>query len=136
MVPWLWFWAPQFHFPWSGSVAQHIEPNTTWFSDLIQPGAGNARIEEKAFATASYGKQLGLITEVLIDVAQGVAALSPEATKSLQSLQTIKTRIDAIKSAEYAAAAAGLVEQIEAMRARGGAEYDSVVQRLRPLLLA
>ena len=66
MHPWLWFWAPQIHFPWSGSLAQNIAPNTSWFSDLIQPGAGNARIEAQAFATASYGKQLGLITDVLL----------------------------------------------------------------------
>jgi hypothetical protein len=25
VYPWLWFWAPHFHFPWSGSVAQQIE---------------------------------------------------------------------------------------------------------------
>lgn len=134
MVSWLWFWAPQVHFPWSGSLAQNIAPNTSWFSDLIQPGAGNARIEAQAFATASYGKQLGLITEVLLDVAQGAAALSPEAAKALQSLQTLKLQIDAIKRTEYAAAAASLVDQLTAMRERGGAEYDSVVQRLRPLL--
>ena len=49
MYPWLCFWAPQIHFPLSGSLAQNIEPNTTWFSDLIKPPAGDARIEEKAF---------------------------------------------------------------------------------------
>ena len=30
MFPWLWLWAPQLHFPWSGDVAQDIEPTTTW----------------------------------------------------------------------------------------------------------
>ena len=35
MYPWLWFWAPQFHFPFSGSVAQRIEPDTRWFFDGI-----------------------------------------------------------------------------------------------------
>lgn len=66
MYPWLWFWAPQVHFPWSGAVSQNIEPNTTWFSSLIKPGAGNAQIERRAFEVASYGRQFGLITEVLL----------------------------------------------------------------------
>lgn len=69
MYPWLWLWAPRFQFPWSGDVAQDIEPSTSWFFGSIKPEAGNAKIEERAFAIASYGKQLGLITEVLMDLA-------------------------------------------------------------------
>ena len=70
MFPWLWYWAPQVHFPWSGRVAQQIAPDTHWFFGGIRPGAGDARIEEQAFGVASYGKQLGLITEVLLALAQ------------------------------------------------------------------
>ncbi len=134
MYPWLWFWAPQLHFPWSGSVAQNIEPNTTWFSDLIKPGAGNARIEEQAFSVASYGKQLGLLTEVLIAVAERSSELSPEAAKSLESLRKVKAAIDAIKDAEYEAAPARLAAEVESIRNRGGAEYDRLARLLLPLL--
>ena len=70
MYPWLWFWAPQIHFPLSGSVWQDYKPNTTWFSDLIKPESGNARIEERVFSVASYGTQLGLITKVLLEFAE------------------------------------------------------------------
>ena len=70
MYPWLWFWAPQLHLPWSGNVAQRIDPNTRWFFQGIDPSAGDADIEEKAFSVASYGRQLGLITEILIEVAE------------------------------------------------------------------
>jgi hypothetical protein len=59
MYPWLWIWAPQLHFPWSGGVAQRIEPNANWFFDSISGQPGNAKIEKKAFGVASYGKQLG-----------------------------------------------------------------------------
>jgi hypothetical protein len=45
---WLWFWAPQLHFPWSGNVAQRIEPTTRWFFQGIDPSAGDADIEENA----------------------------------------------------------------------------------------
>lgn len=40
MFPWLWFWAPHIHFPWSGSVAQQIDPNLGWFFGAIQPSSG------------------------------------------------------------------------------------------------
>ena len=66
MFPWLWFWAPQFHFPWSGSVAQQIDPDLGWFFGAIRPGAGDATVEREAFEVASYGKQLGLISEALV----------------------------------------------------------------------
>jgi hypothetical protein len=136
MYPWLWFWAPQVHFPWSGAVSQQIEPHTSWFSDLIEAGAGNAEIERQAFAVASYGKQIGLLTEVLIGVAEGTKALSPEAAASLARLREIKSAIDSLKRSEYESAAARLAAEVEAVRQRGGDEYARLTQRLLPLLSA
>ncbi|MFZ6711902.1 hypothetical protein [Undibacterium sp. TC9W] len=49
MYPWLWVWSPQVHSPWSGSVAQSIEPNTTWFYNMIPPVSGDAGIEAQVF---------------------------------------------------------------------------------------
>ena len=54
MFPWFWFWAPQVHFPWSGAVTQRINPNLSWFSDLIEPGAGDPEVERKAFGAPPY----------------------------------------------------------------------------------
>jgi len=131
MVPWLWFWAPQLHFPFSGSVAQNIEPNTTWFSDLIQPPAGDARIEARAFGVASYGKQLGQITDVLLALAEGGKLDSGEAALSLQSLKEIKRAIDQIKDEEHAVAAQRLVQEVSTARQRGGAHYALLAEQLR-----
>jgi len=134
MFPWLWFWAPQVHFPWSGAVSQDIRPHTTWFSDLIPPGSGNARIEQQAFAVASYGRQLGLITELLIELAERGGPLSPEAQKSLERLCEIRAEIDVIKATEYGATAARLADEVRAVQARGGAEFEQLARRLRPML--
>jgi hypothetical protein len=103
VFPWIWFWAPQIHFPWSGDVAQRIAPSTRWFFAGIPGNAGDAEIEEKAFSVASYGRQLGLITEVLIEVAEQVGTTSAAAATSLERLKTIRAQIERIKSAEYAA---------------------------------
>ncbi|VVS94285.1 hypothetical protein [Desulfoluna spongiiphila] len=66
----------QFNFPWSGDVVQYIEPDT--FFDAIPEEAGDGRMEKAIVNTASYGRQLGLITEVLMalvdEVGPGVQA--------------------------------------------------------------
>jgi cell division septum initiation protein DivIVA len=109
MYPWIVFWAPHLYFPWSGSVAQRIEPDTNWFFGSIAPNAGDATIEKKAFDVASYGRQLGLITEVLIDLVEKVAPESQEAKDSLARLKDIKARIDGVKRED----ADSLVRDIE-----------------------
>ena len=97
MNPWLFFWAPQLHLPFGGSVAQRIEPNTNWFFDSIASGAGHAATERNAFEVASYGRQLGLITEVLMDLAAETAPTSERGKQSLARLQDIQSRIEGIK---------------------------------------
>ncbi|MEK8029446.1 hypothetical protein AACH06_01320 [Ideonella sp. DXS29W] len=136
MFPWLWFWAPQFHFPWSGDVAQRVEPNTHWFFQGISPTAGHADIEEKAFGVASYGKQLGLITEVLLALAEQADRTAPETAESLAKLKAIASEIEAIKRHEYDQTATELEAQVKALQRQGGPRYAELVERLRPLLAA
>jgi hypothetical protein len=134
MVPWLWMFAPQVHFPWSGSVAQHIAPDTHWFFSGIRPGAGDARIEEQAFAVASYGKQLGLITDVLLELAAQSPQASAAAQDSIAKLERIRAEIERIKGAEYERVAQSLAEQVRAVQQRGGAKARALTAQLRPLL--
>lgn len=135
MFPWLWVWAPQVHFPWSGSVAQHIAPETDWFFAGIRPGAGDAQVERKAFAVASYGKQLGLIAEVLLALAQESPKASAKARESIARLKQIQSEIEDIKTLEYERVADALAEQVRDIQQRGGAKAKALQVRLRPLLL-
>jgi hypothetical protein len=135
MFPWLWLYAPQFHLPWSGAVAQQIAPDTHWFFSGIRPGAGDARIEEQAFGVASYGKQLGLITEVLLALAQESPPASAKAQESIDKLTTIQAEIERLKTAEYERVAVSLAEQMTAIRQRGGARAKALEARLRQLPL-
>lgn len=134
MFPWLWLWAPQYHFPWSGSVAQRIEPNTNWFFDAIDAPAGNGRIEKKAFEVASYGKQLGLITDLLIDVAQKCPALSADAADSLARLAQIRDEIEQVKQRDAAALVAEFEHAFERLRRADPAQHARMATRLRGLL--
>lgn len=99
MFPWFLVWSPHLYFPWSGSVAQRIEPDTNWFFDAIPAAAGNGQIEKQAWAVASYGRQLGLLTEIVIELAERQAELAPEGGAALKRLKGIQTRIEKIKQA-------------------------------------
>lgn len=134
MFPWLAVWAPHLYFPWSGSVAQQIEPNTNWFFDSIGAHAGDGRIEKKAFETASYGRQLGLITDVLLELAAREDQLSPPVRESLQRLQKIAQDIDGIKRQEATSAASEVEARLKWLKSANTAEYRILVQRLRALM--
>jgi hypothetical protein len=128
MFPWLVFWAPQLHFPWSGSVAQRIEPNTHWFFDSIAPDAGNAAIEKRAFEVASYGKQIGLITEVLLGMAKTGVVSAAQVQESLQRLELIHQRIEAVKQEEQDAELDQLAAQLAALRKHRPAAFKRLMQ--------
>jgi hypothetical protein len=130
MIPWFWIWSPILHLPWSGSVAQQIKPNTNWFFDAIEPAAGNAKIEKKAFERASYGKQLGLITEILLAQAETEAFDAAEVNKSVQKLKAIQRDIEAIKQYEFAVIADTIVADIERLKKQSPAEYAALLRQL------
>ena len=118
MNPWQLFWAPQFHFPFGGSVAQRIEPNTNWFFGSIQPGAGDAAVEQKAFEIASYGKQLGLITEILLDIVERAEPITAEGRKALKDLRKIRTAIEDLKDQNVDTLAADVVSKVARIKKR------------------
>ena len=120
--------------PWSGSVAQQIEPNTSWLFNSILPSAGSARIEKRAFDVASYGRQLGLITEVLVGLAGQAGALQPLTAAALDKLNAIKAQIDQIKIAESHSNADQIERPLRDLKGRNAAEFAGLAARLRPLI--
>jgi hypothetical protein len=94
MFPTFWWWAPQFQFPFSGSVAQRIEPD--FFSNIAN-GAGNGEVEREAFDIASYGRQLGLITEVLLSMAGTDTVSRAQGQESLARLKVIHDQVEDVK---------------------------------------
>ncbi|MBA5636695.1 hypothetical protein H3H37_06465 [Duganella sp. LX20W] len=138
MYPMQWFWAPQLHFPWSGGVAQQIELDR--FFDAIPPEAGDGKIERKAFDVASYGRQLGWISEVLLDLAKVTPPSSIPARKALESLTVADQEIQHIKHAEdacrLAMTAQTITDAVVTLRARDGEQFRLLCDRLLPLLQA
>lgn len=128
-------WSPQIHFPWSGGVMQRIDPEVNWFAHWITPGAGNPDIEERAFTeVASYGKQLGLIIDVLLaQVAQSGLAVEPDAVKELQR---IRARIAMLKTVDNTLSNDKIVALVADVRKRGDKELLELASQLLPLLAA
>ena len=127
MNPWLVFFAPQLHLPFGGNLAQRIEPNTNWFFDGISPTAGNADIERKAFDVASYGRQLGLIAEILVDITEEAPPSTPEGIEALSRLKKIKTEIEGLKERD----ASAVVQEVEALIAHLKRKHEDRFPQLR-----
>ena len=134
MFPWFWIWAPRLNMPWSGDVAQEIEPTTSWFFRGIRPGSGDAAIEEQAFDVASYGRQLGLITDVLLDLAERTGVSSPRGVEALAQLGQVRAAIEQVKAEECAARVDAVASLVREMRRRGGRDYAELRRALGPLL--
>lgn len=133
MYPWLWLWAPHIEFPLSGDVTQDIEPVANLFSRSTNPEAGNPQIEQKAFEVASYGKQLGLIAEVLIEVAEKTLPEKGNGNDSLQRLKQIRSEIEKIKAVAYDAELDEIERRIKAVRRRGGTQSRALSRKLGEL---
>ncbi len=130
MFPWFWLWAPRFNYPWSGNVAQDISPDTTWFFGAIKPQAGIGEVEKEIFDVASYGKQLGLITEVLLSLASADAIDSAKAAESLQRLKEIHAEIEKVKAENSHRLAEAAAAMLRKLRARDRDAFTRVLREL------
>lgn len=94
---WWWFnvYSPQTHWPLSGAVSQDIAPP-------LLAMARDSRTERRVLAeVASYGRQLGVLSDLLLDVAEGLPPerLPPRGRRALGQLQEFARRIEALKDA-------------------------------------
>lgn len=131
MYPWLFLWAPQLQLPFSGDVAQRIEPRTQWFFDGIDTASGDPVIERKAFEVATYGRQLGLITELLLDMAAQTPPRTQAGREARQRLKKIQAEIERIKTADTASQVQMIESGLQRLKARHPAEYGSLLARLQ-----
>lgn len=89
MDPWqLWqLWSTITRMPLSGDVWQDYRPVTTWFSPRIDLYAGNQQIESEVVGNvASFGRQLGILCDALLEVSQKVNADGGDKMKKLREI--------------------------------------------------
>jgi len=90
------FWQQFLNHPVSGEVDQEILPS--WFStNITVTGLGEPELEQKIVTqVATYGKQLGELTEVVLALAEASHLTGNEA---LQELRSIAEQIEQTKQA-------------------------------------
>ncbi len=99
MFPWTFCRDLYYRFPFSGDLAQRIEPETDWFFGRITPETGDGEIEKAVFSeVATYGKQLGVLTEVVLALVEKAPKGTVSDLKALDQLKTIKQRIEDVKA--------------------------------------
>lgn len=89
--PWI-QWMQSWQAPFS-NYDQNISPVTTWFSPTYELNyAGNPAIEAKITKdVASFGKQLGVISEAVLELSEG------QSGEALDKLRTMSEQIEKIK---------------------------------------
>jgi|SRR5690606_6213036 len=93
MNPWMPWLSAMTKLPFGGDVAQAISPYTNWFSPTIELDfAGDRRIEADVVANvASYGKQLGIVTEAILALA------GDDRSPDVERLRQLASRVEACK---------------------------------------
>jgi hypothetical protein len=134
MNPWQNVWAPNVHFPLSGSVAQRIEPTANWFFDAIDANAGNARVEKRVFAKASYGRQISWLTDVVLGLAEDGVKLDDKAGSSLAKLKELRQVKETIKAEDAAATAAEIEQNLEWLKQSNQDEFEKLARKLRAII--
>ena len=105
MFPFL--YAPTFEYPLSGDVSQGIAPHFNW--DI----AGIPEVEhEVCTSVASYGKQLGKLTEAVLALAEKAGVEGPE----VEAVRVLAQGVDAAKGRAKDAVEARAARAAEQLR--------------------
>jgi hypothetical protein len=131
MLPNQWTWSPRVQFPFSGSVAQDISPDTSWFFGAIRPGAGVGSIEQDVFEVASYGKQLGLILDVLLPMIGEGSPNSAASKEAREKLKDLYRRVEAVKAQRKEALESAAVELLAKIERTDPDMLERVVKRFK-----
>jgi hypothetical protein len=119
-----------FRAPLSGNVAQRI--TAPWFSPSLTVNyAGDAQVEDRVVTeVASYGKQLGWLTEIAIALADG-QPLPQETQHTLHRLEKAKEDIDAIKKQVHASAVEAAKNALDRLEREDPAQYGKLLAERR-----
>lgn len=97
MFPWLFLWCPQVNFPLSGEVRQRFSP--AMFFESIAPPTGAGTTEAKIFnEVASYGKQLGILNDLVLSMCEQGAVSESDAAHALAQLKSVRARVETLKA--------------------------------------
>lgn len=108
-----------------GDLNQAIAPVTTWFSPKYEfDFAGNPRLEKRIVSDgASYGRQLGILSEAVLELAKGKKG------KAVGRLKEMVSRIDKIKEEDTIALEQDVTDRLDQLKRRDTAALKRVLRR-------
>ncbi|NVD96765.1 hypothetical protein [Massilia sp. BJB1822] len=132
MYPWLWFWNPQLNLPLSGHVAQQFDLRQ--LLRTLPSHAGDGAVEGDIVSdVASYGKQIGWLTDVLLDEVKEIREKTAEKDSALESLRITREKIEEIKK-RYNPTAASIYKDVQDLQRRDGQEFQQLRKQLLEIL--
>ena len=116
-----------FRAPWSGDVSQRI--TAPWFSPSLTVNyAGDPAVEDRVVTeVASYGKQLGWLTEIALALGKG----QPLPTETLGRLEKASQEIEAIKRQVRASAVELANNALDHLERENPTEYKELLRERR-----
>jgi len=127
---------PWFRMPASGDVWQKVTNVTDWFSPRVEMNfAGDPQIEQEVNqSVASYGKQLGLLTEAVLALAEKDPKVA--SIPSVVRLKDIDARVAEIKARRGRTMEETAEDAMSQLKSTHAANYRKLVDRLHAELPA
>lgn len=128
---WLRFFSPTFNLPGSGSIGRFsYHPYTTWEATALFRGDG--QVEQQVYReVASPGRQLGRLTEVVLELAAALAKLDRDiaASPNIAALQQMAQSVEGIKQNLRDDAGTAAREALEHLKATDEDEFRRLLRR-------
>jgi hypothetical protein len=127
---WLRLWSPTINFPGSGSIGRfNYHPNTSWDASLYR---GDQNVEQLVYRdVASPGRQLGKLTEVILELADALAKIDSDiaASTHVAELRGMADHVEEIKQAVKTSAEDAAREALEKLKALDQKKFDDLIKQ-------
>lgn len=116
-----------FRAPLSGNVNQDYAANTSWFSPQLEFNfAGDKKIESQVVGNvASYGKQLSIITDVLLELT------ASNDSEFVERLRQLNYEVEQVKSKNQAESISTLKKQLMLIKKRQPDEFSALIKEVQ-----
>lgn len=131
MLPNLCWYAPTWHYPYS-NFTQHIAPETDWFFVNVLPGKGDAKTEQKVVReVASYGRQLGVLTEVVLELTRQHDSEDLRELDGFKKLKRFHERIEDVKAERQNERREQVRRMLEEIKEQDDEGFEGLVHQFR-----